>query len=121
MKRFLRLAWVQSTLAFLLVGYVRLVTATMRWRFDQTDTIASEMTDPQGGMLFFWHGRIALAVTCRRLIKERPFRPMISLSPDGAFISRAAAQLGALAPAEQRFRLTRTTAEIWLSSAACFS
>ncbi len=94
MKRFFRLAPVQSTLAFLLTAYFQLVQATMRWRFDQTDTIATEMSKPQGGMLFFWHGRIALGVICRRLIKDRPFRPMISLSPDGEFISKTAAWLG---------------------------
>jgi lysophospholipid acyltransferase (LPLAT)-like uncharacterized protein len=93
-KRFLRRAWVQSTLAFALTVYVRLVTATMRWRFDQTETVATEMAKPEGGMLFFWHGRIALAVTCRGLISERTFRPMISLSPDGEFIAQAAAWLG---------------------------
>jgi hypothetical protein len=93
-KRFFRLGPVQSTLAFLLTAYMRLVGATMRWRFDQTDTVVEQMARPEGGMLFFWHGRIALAVTCRRLIRGRPFRPMISLSPDGEFISKAATRLG---------------------------
>ena len=69
MKRFFRLGPVQSTLAFLLTAYVLLVQATMRWRFDQSDLVVSEMARPEGGMLFFWHGRIALAVTCRRLIR----------------------------------------------------
>ena len=94
MKRFLRLGTVQSILAFLLTAYVLIVQATMRWRFDQSDLVLSEMAKPEGGMLFFWHGRIALAVTCRRLIRGRPFRPMISLSPDGEFISKTAAWLG---------------------------
>jgi lysophospholipid acyltransferase (LPLAT)-like uncharacterized protein len=93
-KRFFRLGPVQMTLAFLLTGYFRLVQATIRWRFDQSDTIVAEMAKPVGGMLFFWHGRVALAVTCRDLIKGRPFRPMISLSPDGEFISKTAAWLG---------------------------
>jgi hypothetical protein len=93
-KRFLRLGTVQSILAFLLTAYVVIVQATMRWRFDQSDQVANEMARPEGGMLFFWHGRIALAVTCRGLIRGRPFRPMISLSPDGEFISKTAAWLG---------------------------
>jgi lysophospholipid acyltransferase (LPLAT)-like uncharacterized protein len=93
-KRFFRLGPVQSTLAFLLTAYFWLVQATMRWRFDQTETIAAEMAKPEGGMLFFWHGRVALAVNCRGLIRGRAFRPMISLSPDGEFISKTAAWLG---------------------------
>jgi lysophospholipid acyltransferase (LPLAT)-like uncharacterized protein len=93
-KRFFRLGPVQSTLAFLLTAYILFVQATMRWRFDQSDLVVSEMAKPEGGMLFFWHGRIALAVTCRRLIRGRPFRPMISLSPDGEFISKTADWLG---------------------------
>jgi lysophospholipid acyltransferase (LPLAT)-like uncharacterized protein len=93
-KRFFRLAPVQSTLAFLLTAYFLLVQVTMRWRFEQTDTVISEMAKPEGGMLFFWHSRVALAVTCRRLIRGRAFRPMISLSPDGEFISKTADWLG---------------------------
>jgi hypothetical protein len=93
-KRFFRLAPVQSTLAFLLTAYFLLVQVTMRWRFEQTDTVISEMAKPEGGMLFFWHSRVALAVTCRRLIRGRVFRPMISLSPDGEFISKTADWLG---------------------------
>jgi lysophospholipid acyltransferase (LPLAT)-like uncharacterized protein len=93
-KRFFRLGPVQSALAFLLTAYMRLVGATMRWRFDQTDTVVGQMARPEGGMLFFWHGRIALAVTCRKLIRGRSFRPMISLSPDGEFVSKAATRLG---------------------------
>ena len=94
MKRFFRLGPVQSTLAFLLTAYMQLVGATMRWRFDQTDTVVEQMARLEGGMLFFWHGRIALAVTCRKLIRGRSFRPMISLSPDGEFVSKAATRLG---------------------------
>ena len=41
MKRFFRLAPVQSTLAFLLTAYFLLVQVTMRWRFEQTDTVIS--------------------------------------------------------------------------------
>jgi hypothetical protein len=93
-KRFFRLGPVQSTLALLLSAYVRFVGATMRWRFDQTDAVAEAMAEPGGGMLFFWHGRIALAACCRRIIRGRSWRVMISLSPDGEFVTKAAARLG---------------------------
>jgi lysophospholipid acyltransferase (LPLAT)-like uncharacterized protein len=93
-KRFLRLGSVQSVLALLLTLYVRIVSATMRWRFDQADQATHELGLPGGGMLFFWHGRIALAVTCRKIVLKRSWRAMISLSPDGEFVTKAAARLG---------------------------
>jgi lysophospholipid acyltransferase (LPLAT)-like uncharacterized protein len=93
-KRFFRLAPVQSTLAFLLAGYLNLVGATMRWRMEATADVAAELAKAEGGMVFFWHGRIALGAVCRRLMRGRPMRVMISLSPDGEFIAKAAARLG---------------------------
>ncbi|HXQ47017.1 MAG TPA: lysophospholipid acyltransferase family protein [Caulobacteraceae bacterium] len=94
MKRFFRLAGVQSTLAFLLAGYLNLVTATMRWRMEASADVAAELAKPEGGMIFFWHGRIALGAVSRQLMRGRPMRAMISLSADGQFIAKAAARLG---------------------------
>jgi len=93
-KRFVRLGPVQSSLAFLLTLYLQIVGATMRWRIDRAEAAAQELALPGGGMLFFWHSRIALAVTCRRIVQVRSWRAMISLSPDGEFITKAAARLG---------------------------
>ena len=36
----------------------------------------------------FWHGRIALAVVCRRVLKRKPRRVLISNSPDGELIAK---------------------------------
>ena len=94
MKRFFRLAPVQSTVAFLLAGYLNLVAATMRWRMEASADVAAELARPEGGMIFFWHGRIALGTVSRRLMRGRPMRVMISLSADGEFIAKAAARLG---------------------------
>jgi lysophospholipid acyltransferase (LPLAT)-like uncharacterized protein len=93
-KRFFRLSPVQSTLAFLLASYLALVSATMRWRIFPSGAVADELAKPEGGMIFFWHGRIALGVVSRRLMGGRPMRVMISLSADGEFITKAAARLG---------------------------
>lgn len=94
MKRFVRLAAVQSTLAFLVTVYVRLVSATTRWRVEPADAVAEAMAVSDGAILFFWHGRIALGVACRELLKGLPIRVLISLSPDGEFIAKAAQRLG---------------------------
>jgi hypothetical protein len=93
-KRLFRLAAVQSTLAFLLAAYLGFVGATMRWRMQGADLIDGELTMPEGGMLFFWHGQIGLVAACRRVVRRRKFRVMISLSPDGEFVTKAAARLG---------------------------
>jgi lysophospholipid acyltransferase (LPLAT)-like uncharacterized protein len=93
-KRLFRLAPVQSTLAFMLAGYLNLVAATMRWRMEASADVAAELAKREGGMIFFWHGRIALGTVSRRLLQGRPMRVMISLSADGAFIAKAAARLG---------------------------
>jgi lysophospholipid acyltransferase (LPLAT)-like uncharacterized protein len=93
-KRFFRLGPVQSTLAVVLAAYLNLVTATMRWRLEASADVVAELAKPEGGVVFFWHGRIALAAVSRRLMRGRPMRVMISLSPDGEFIAKAAAMLG---------------------------
>ncbi len=94
MKHLFRLSPVQSTLAFLLAGYLNLVTTTMRWRIEASADVSAELAKPEGGMVFFWHGRIALGAVARGLMRGRPMRVMISLSPDGEFIAKAAAMLG---------------------------
>ena len=94
MKRLFRLAPVQSALALLLAGYLGLVGWTMRWRMEASGDVAAELAKPEGGMIFLWPGRIALGTVSRRLMRGRPMRVMISLSPDGEFIAKAAAMLG---------------------------
>ena len=94
MKRVFRWGPVQSVLAFVLASYVQFVSATMRWTLLPSDEVYEALALPEGGMLFFWHGRIALGAVCRKVIRSRHLRVMISLSPDGEFITKAAARLG---------------------------
>ncbi len=94
MKRFIRSAFVQTLLSMILSGYIDLALATMRWRFVDTEE-ADKAIDGPGGMIgAFWHGRIALAVVCRRVLRHKPRRVLISLSRDGEFIARAVERLG---------------------------
>jgi lysophospholipid acyltransferase (LPLAT)-like uncharacterized protein len=94
MKRFFRLAFVQSVLAFILSSYIGVTLATMRWRFENRGAAAAAATRPEGAITCFWHGRIALAVVCRRVLKTKPRRVLISLSTDGEFIAQAMNRLG---------------------------
>jgi len=93
-KRFIRSAFVQTLLSMILSGYIDLALFTMRWRFVDTEE-ATKAIDGPGGMIgAFWHGRIALAVVCRRVLRHKPRRVLISLSRDGEFIARAVERLG---------------------------
>ena len=90
MKRLLRMRAVQAILALLVAAYLRLLFATLRWRYEDM-TAASRVIDaPEGMIILFWHGRIVPAMACRRLLGRKPRFALISLSRDGAFIAKAA-------------------------------
>jgi hypothetical protein len=81
-------------LAWLVSAYLNLALSTMRWRFENRAPADAAVASPAGVIGLFWHGRIALAVVCRRVLKGKPRRVMISASPDGEFIAKAVERLG---------------------------
>ena len=93
MKNFFRSPPVQSTLGWLVAAYIELIIATVRWRFENRDPVDEAMSGPEGLIALFWHGRIAQGMACRPLLRDKPRRVMISLSPDGRFIAKAAERL----------------------------
>lgn len=93
MKRFFRSPAVQAVLGWLVASYIELIIATVRWRFDNRAPVDEIMAGPEGLIALFWHGRIAQGMACRPLLRDKPRKVMISLSPDGEFISKAAARL----------------------------
>jgi lysophospholipid acyltransferase (LPLAT)-like uncharacterized protein len=80
-KKFVRTPWVQSALAWLVSVYLGATLATMRWRFENRAPADAAVASPTGIVALFWHGRIALAVHCRRVLKQKPRRVLISNSP----------------------------------------
>ena len=94
MKKFVRTPWVQSTLAWLVSAYLGMTLATMRWRFENRTQADAAVASPSGIVAFFWHGRIALAVGCRRVLRQKPRRVLISNSPDGELIAKVVQRLG---------------------------
>lgn len=94
MKSLFRHPWVQSALAWLLSAYINFALATMRWRFEDRAGVDAMVAAKEGGVGAFWHGRITLAVVCRRVLKHKPRRVLISLSADGEFIAQAVERLG---------------------------
>jgi len=92
-KRWIRTPWVQSVIAWAVSLYLRATLATMRWRFENRGPADAAVASPNGIIGCFWHGRIALAVVCRQVLKEKPRRVLISPSPDGEFITKVVGRL----------------------------
>ncbi|HEX7758154.1 MAG TPA: lysophospholipid acyltransferase family protein [Caulobacteraceae bacterium] len=95
MKTLLRSRAVQTVLALLAAGYLRLLFATLRWRYEDMSAARAVIDAPEGMIILFWHGRLAPAMASLALLKAKPRYAMVSLSRDGAFIARAAEWVGA--------------------------
>jgi lysophospholipid acyltransferase (LPLAT)-like uncharacterized protein len=93
-KKFVRTPWVQSALAWLVSAYLSVTLATMRWRFENRALADAAVASPAGVVTCFWHGRIALAVVCRRVLRRKSRRVLISNSPDGELIAKIVRRLG---------------------------
>jgi lysophospholipid acyltransferase (LPLAT)-like uncharacterized protein len=93
-RQFFRLKLVQSTLALIVSGWIAFALATMRWTFVDREAADAAMAAESGAIGCFWHGRIAMAVVCKRVLKAKPRRVLISLSADGEFIAQAVERLG---------------------------
>ena len=87
MKAVLRSGPVQGLLAVLTWAYLWLVLKTVRWR--HLDGFG-EIDELNGAIGCIWHSTIPMVVALKPLIAGRPVRILISLSPDGEFITRAA-------------------------------
>ena len=79
MKGFIRSPAVQWLLSMLVVGYIEIVHATMRWRLVNTEGADAAVAGPDGVIGAFWHGRIALSLICRRVLKQKPTRAMMGV------------------------------------------
>jgi lysophospholipid acyltransferase (LPLAT)-like uncharacterized protein len=92
-KRLFRSPIVQALLGWLVAAYIELIIVTVRWRFENRAPVDEIMSGPEGLIALFWHGRIAQGMACRPLLRDKPRRVIISLSPDGEFIAKAAQRL----------------------------
>lgn len=94
MKAILRSWFVQGVLAFLTWAYLWLVLKTVRWSHLGCDVAEAELKLTRGAIGCIWHGTIPLVIAAKPMMGEREAKILISLSPDGEFITRAAARLG---------------------------
>ena len=97
MKAFLRSGPVQGLLTFISWAYLGLIAKTVRWTHEGLDIADAEVARHRGAIGCIWHGTIPLVIGARPVLKGREMRVLISLSPDGEFITRAAAGHGILA------------------------
>lgn len=94
MRSLLKRPWVQTLLVHVLSAYVNFALETTRWRFEDREGVDSMVASDQGAIGAFWHGRITMAVVCRRVLKHKPRRVIISASRDGELTARAVERLG---------------------------
>ena len=92
-KTLFRTRTVQGALAILLSAYLDVALRTTRWRFENRDGADACVAAPEGIVACFWHGRIPLGPACRQVLRKKPRKVIISLSPDGEFIARAMERL----------------------------
>ena len=97
MKAIFRSAPVQGALTFLSWAYLGLIARTVRWTQIGSDVANAELDLRRGAIGCIWHGTIPLVIGARPMLRGRPMRVLISLSPDGEFITRAAAGHGIVA------------------------
>jgi len=97
MKKFFRSRPIQLILAVLLTGYIKLVKHTTRWQVQGLEIVAPIWSDDKGVIAVLWHSRVLLLAPVwpqDKLPEKQPPSILISLSPDGAFITKAVQMLG---------------------------
>ncbi|MDQ7019790.1 MAG: lysophospholipid acyltransferase family protein [Robiginitomaculum sp.] len=94
LKRLFRSSLLHVTLATLLAGYMRLIKASTRWTVQGQEVMKPLWQEGKGMIGALWHGRVAMAIAAWPMERQQPAF-LISRSPDGAFIARAADALGA--------------------------
>lgn len=94
MKALIRSAPIQGLLALIAWAYLGLVLTTVRWTHVGLDVIDTELARERGAIGCIWHGAIPLVISAKPVLRGRQARVLISLSPDGEFITRAVARHG---------------------------
>ena len=86
--------WLQSLLAWLFAGWLRLCLATTRWRYENREMVEAIWDGGGGVIVCFWHSRLTLAPACWALDRAQEPRVVVSLSRDGEFLARAMEKIG---------------------------
>ncbi len=93
LKRLFRSAILQNLLASLLAGYMRLIKTSTRWEVRGQSAVEPLWQGGKGIVGTLWHSQIMMALPAWPMDKQTPAF-LISQSPDGAFVAKAANKLG---------------------------
>jgi lysophospholipid acyltransferase (LPLAT)-like uncharacterized protein len=85
---------VQGALALLTWAYLWLVLRTVRWTHVNRPLAEQELALGRGAIGCIWHGTSPMAIAAKPVLGQRQAKILISLSPDGEFITRAIAGHG---------------------------
>ena len=83
----------QEILAHIIALYMYLVRITTKWEIIGQEYLTRFADTNEGVVAAYWHSRIMMAHSIWPT-KAKPYNMMISLSPDGQFVARAAEILG---------------------------
>lgn len=90
----LRIAWFQTSLAWLLAAWLRLCLSTIRWQSPNREVVEAIWAAGGGVIVCFWHSRLTLAPASWSLERGQEPRVLVSLSRDGEFLARAVERIG---------------------------
>ncbi len=93
LKRLLRSSVVQAAIGALLAAYMQLVKATTRWDVRGRDVVEPVWSGGQGVIGCVWHARVLMTIAGWPK-NVQPATILISHSPDGEFVARAAKHHG---------------------------
>jgi lysophospholipid acyltransferase (LPLAT)-like uncharacterized protein len=91
-KRLARSTFVQNTIAWLLAGYIRIVHATTRWRFEGFEPVLAFEAAKRPYIVCCWHGRMLLLCCVRP--KTMPVVALASGHRDGQLVGRVMGRFG---------------------------
>lgn len=94
MKTLMRSDTVQGLLGWIVYVYMALTLHTIRWKRVNEAAVRAVLDTGSPAIGCFWHGTIALAIAAKPVVTRRQTRILISLSPDGEFVSRAIGRHG---------------------------
>lgn len=94
MKKLMRSNAVQGLLGWIVYLYMAATLHTIRWKRINEDAVREVLDSGSPAIGCFWHGTIALAIAAKPVVTRRQTRILISLSPDGEFVSRAIGRHG---------------------------
>ena len=89
LKQLIRSGPFQASIGALLAGYMQLVKSTTRWEVRGLETIEPIWASGQGVIGCVWHARVLMTIAGWPKTVQ-PATILISRSPDGEFVARAA-------------------------------